>query len=225
MTLLNLTLATDFNPRATFGASQFSLDLRPYLSAAQLGNLTWDRIITCAGAASVQVHHLGPFRKAVATYSARPEVGQVSLFRRTVWEMAREYKEKMKNDVNGSIRDWMACNLVGSDIEDFITSSLPRIGHLISDTYLVSNLGAFSSHQKDVVAKGGTKPDWTIEDMQFSAAATNGNVGSRGVTFNVAGIAGGDTIINASYEEGIMHRETVKEILDRAIEKLDWLLN
>ncbi|KFY46455.1 hypothetical protein V495_02484 [Pseudogymnoascus sp. VKM F-4514 (FW-929)] len=225
ITLLNLTLATDFYPRATFGASRISIDLRPHLPVAKFGDMAKASIIMNAAAGSVHVHYLEPFREAVAIYSdPNQDVGKPSLFRRTVWKMVRKYKINMDGDIDGSIRDWMACTLVGNNIEDFITSSLPRIGHLISETYLVSNLGPFSSHPKGVATKGSTNGNWTIDDMQFSAAATNGNIGSRGVIFNVAGVAGGDTVINASYEDGIVRRETVEAILDRALEKLDWLL-
>ncbi|KAK4062905.1 hypothetical protein Trihar35433_8700 [Trichoderma harzianum] len=225
-TLLNLTLAADFYPQAMFGASRFAFDLRPYLPAAQFGDLVRSNVIMNAAAGSAHIHYLEPFRKAVAIYSgSNDEASKVSSFRSAVWQLVREHKTKMDGDIYGSIRDWMAGTLIGNTIEDFMTTSMPRIGHFTSDTYLVSNLGSFSSTPKGFATKGDAKETWTINDMQFSAAATNGNVGSRSLVINVAGVAGGDTVINVSYEDGIIDRETVDAILEKAMEKLDWLLD
>ncbi|KAL6696978.1 hypothetical protein J3F84DRAFT_407715 [Trichoderma pleuroticola] len=218
-------VSTDFYPQAKFGASRFAFDLRPYLPSAQFGDLVRSNVIMNAAAGSAHVHYMEPFRKAVAKYSGSNEKpDRVSLFRSTVWQLVREHKAKMDGDIYGSIRDWMAGTLIGATIEDFVTSSMPRIGHFIGDTYLVSNLGPFSSTPKGVATTGDANETWTIDDMQFSAAGTNGNVGSRSLVLNIAGVAGGDTIINASYEDGIMDRETVDAILQKAMEKLDWLL-
>ncbi|KAL7907403.1 alcohol acetyltransferase [Trichoderma velutinum] len=225
-TLLNLTLAADFYPQATFGASRFAFDLRPYLPPAEFGDLVRNNVIMNAAAGSAHIHYMEPFRKAVAKYGGpNGEVGKVSSFRSTVWQLVREHKSKMDGDIYGSIRDWMAGTLIGNTIEDFMTSSMPRLGHFTSDTYLVSNLGPFSSIPKGVATTGDAKETWTIDDMQFSAGATNGNAGSRSVVLNVAGVAGGDTVINVSYEDGIMNKETVDAIVQKAMEKLDWLLD
>ncbi|KKP02035.1 hypothetical protein THAR02_05870 [Trichoderma harzianum] len=225
-TLLNLTLAADFYPQAKFGASRFAFDLRPYLQAAEFGDLVRTNVIMDAAAGSAHIHYMEPFRKAVAKYnSSNDEVGKVSSFRSTVWQLVREHKSKMDGDIYGSIRDWMTGTLIGNTIEDFMTTSMPRIGHFTSDTYLVSNLGPFSSIPKGVATTGDAKEAWAIDDMQFSAAATNGNVGSRSLVLNVAGVAGGDTVINVSYEDGVIDRETVGAVLEKAMEKLDWLLD
>lgn len=225
-TLLNLTLAADFYPQARFGASRFAFDLRPYLPAAEFGDLVRTNVIMNAAAGSAHIHYMEPFRKAVAKYnSSNDQVGKVSSFRSTVWQLVREHKSKMDGDIYGSIRDWMAGTLIGNTIEDFMTTSMPRIGHFTSDAYLVSNLGPFSSIPKGVATTGDAKEAWAIDDMQFSAAATNGNVGTRSLVLNVAGVAGGDTVINVSYEDGVIDRETVGAVLEKAMEKLDWLLD
>lgn len=225
-TLLNLTLAADFYPQAVFGASRFAFDLRPYLPSARFGDLVRSNLIMNAAAGSAHIHYLEPFRNAVAKYGGSGDkAGKVSLFRSTVWQLVRQHKSKMDGDIYGSIRDWMAGTLIGNTIEDFMTTSMPRIGHFTSDTYLVSNLGPFSSTPKGITTTSDAEETWTINDMQFSAAATNGNVGSRSLVLNVAGVAGGDTVINVSYEDGIIDRETVDAILEKAMEKLDWLLD
>ncbi|UNI22189.1 hypothetical protein JDV02_008100 [Purpureocillium takamizusanense] len=218
VTVFNVTLSTDFYPNALVGASRVAIDLRSHLPLQEAGALAPSGIIMNAAAAAVQLHWLPSYRQN----RAKDHQGGLSSNHETIWRLAQNYKKGMSSGLNGCIRDWIASKLVGPDLEDFTETSLPMIGHMVGDTYLVSNLGSIAGRQQGVRAGDGEQ-GWAIDEMQFSAAATNGHAGSRSITLNIVGVAGGDTLINASFEDGMMRKEVVDAILDRTMMRIDQL--
>jgi hypothetical protein len=51
----------------------------------------------------------------------------------------------------------------------------------------------------------------------------NGTI-SYNISINVAGVEGGDTVINASYEDGIIAEDMVYDILEGALERMEAIL-
>ncbi|GJN72434.1 peroxidase family protein [Purpureocillium lilacinum] len=221
VTMLNLTLSTDFYPSALIGASRVAFDLRSHLSLSGVADISPNGIIMNAAAAAVQLHWLPKYKRDGAV----DDQGLLPCHNEAIWQLARTYKKDMDAGVHGCIRDWMASKLVGPDLEDFTETSLPMIGHMVSDTYLVSNLGSIAGRQHGVSLRTrATKEGWAIDEMQFSAAATNGHAGSRSFALNIVGVADGDTIINASFEKGMVSKEMVDAILDRTMMRIERLL-
>lgn len=94
-------------------------------------------------------------------------------------------------------------------------SYFPVLGGHLNNSIQLSNLGVFATE-----ANSGP---WKIDDMSFSAATVNGNL-SYNISLNVVGVEGGDTVINASYEDGILTEDMVYGILEATFERIEAIL-
>lgn len=220
ITMLMVTLANDYNPEAIIGASRFSLDVRSHLPIpiSDFGGGTPNgSFINCSSGAG-QVCRLGPYRRMVRACTVDKIGNKIHNLNTTqAWKLARDHKAWMSDISDSAIRALLAGESMGQDLDDFVNKILPMVGTLLSPTFLVSNLGVFQSSGAD---EGTERTRWRIVDVQFSAAATNGQQGSQGLIFNVAGTEGGDTVITAAYEEGILSREMAQSVLDTTVERL-----
>ncbi|KAH7117490.1 hypothetical protein EDB81DRAFT_848291 [Dactylonectria macrodidyma] len=134
--------------------------------------------------------------------------------------LGQEYRVSINKAFEGTqpplAATFRAANSVSDDLEGMLSSNFPALGLHLKNSIQVSNLGAFSTGDQ-----GGR---WKIEDISFSASAVNGNI-SYNIAFNVAGVEGGDdTVICASYEDGILTKEMVSGILEAALEKMEAIL-
>ena len=216
ITMLTVVLATEFYPEARFGATRWNFDLRPMLPMSRIGGGTENGTFVNASGSWTCWHRLGPFQRVV-TKGKGKEIRSLNI--EAVWDLVRSYKEEMTSALSGkAIRNWIAVKHLGTDLEDVVQNAFPSSTGSFKPTFSVSNIGVFPG--------GGTKTEkrtigpWAIDDAQFSAGAMNGPQGTRGAVFHVAGVQGGDSVINATFAEGMMPREMVEKILERAVARI-----
>ncbi|KAH6981078.1 alcohol acetyltransferase [Ilyonectria sp. MPI-CAGE-AT-0026] len=227
--MLLATFSVDLFPQEKVGCSRYAFDIRPYIRMPRLGGvLASDGVMMNAVGGSFHTHWLGYYRSIVTKHSDKSgKLDHIpSVNAETTWKLARSYRRSMlKHIPNKFMRSWMAGTLLGGDLESFVNKALEGMGRVTSKSFLVSNLGAFTVQMSGATGEEQIEqPRWGIEDMQFSAATVNGNVGSRGFVFNVAGVRGGDTVVNVSYEEGVVSRGQAEDLLELTMDKIESLL-
>ncbi|VUC28434.1 unnamed protein product [Clonostachys rosea] len=226
MTMLMLVMSTDYNSEARIGSTRFALDMRPHLPVApeELGGGTrHGTIFNCTSgmARASRIRKYRSIAKDLNKVDTRSEKRAYDVDEERLWELTRKYKQWMTEQTEPAVRAVRASINMNSDLEHVLNRIMPFAGTVLSSTTLVSNLGMFrpgAALSPSNTSSSG--PGWTVSEVQFSAAATNGLQGSQGPIFNVSGLKGGDTIINAVFEESIISREEVQEILDTTIAKL-----
>ncbi|KAF7550779.1 hypothetical protein G7Z17_g5476 [Cylindrodendrum hubeiense] len=227
--MLLATFSVDLYPQEKVGCSRYAFDIRPYIRMPKLGGiLAGDGVMMNGVGGSFHTHWLGNYRRIVSKHSDKS--GKLDdilcVDAEATWKLARYYRRSMQKHIPSKfMRSWMAGTLLGGDLESFVSKALESMGKVTSKSFLVSNLGAFTVQATGVTAEG-QKPQqqWRIDDVQFSAATVNSNVGSRGFVFNVAGVKGGDTVVNVSYEEGVVSRGNAEDLLELTMDKIESLL-
>jgi hypothetical protein len=215
-------LANDFYPDAIMGCSGVPCDIRKFLPMSKIGGGTKaGTIMQATGGLNIQ-HWLSPYKRTV--------VGDWTTLesKRSAWDLARAYKATADKHINdGSmVRIWKSTTTLSSDLEDIVDKTFPAIGNVTRNEFGVSNLGAYSNDKMETDHEiDAEKPRWTIEDMQFSVASANGNLASKGVKFSIAGVKGGDTVINMCYVEGIVTREMAEGLLRGIMSRIDVLVS
>lgn len=208
-TLIQITLATDVYPKAKFGFSRQAVNIRPLLkfnpgpdvfmnAASDYGRVQW----------------LGKYRKAGSNASS----SLVQLDAHLTWKLASQYKASMSKSIAARkpLQDFLTGKLLGGDDEDFGT--FYGLGLYQNNSFLMSNIGTFEP--KEDMQDGG----WSIQDVGFSAGAIRAALGDVGPSFNIASMKAGDCVISATYEDGVLRDEMVRDILDRVHKRLKLLL-
>jgi hypothetical protein len=224
ITMLMVVLSMDYNRKAWIGSTRFALDMRPHLPLSQpeLGGGTELGTMFNCTSGMARVSRLAKYRRLVEQIdcsSADNEKNAYKVHSAGIWELTRQYKAWMTKETIPAVRAVRSSKTMSSDLEHVLYNIMPFAGTVLTSTSLVSNLGVFSGGADDL----STQPiqqQWSISDIQFSAAATNGRQGSQGPIFNVSGIRGGDTVINAAFEDGIISRQEVQSILDTVISRI-----
>jgi len=211
--LITTALATDAYPDATLGFSRWAVDMRPLLRAPPAGATVMD---AAGGLDAAQ--WLGAFRRAAGHTTPRRAVNAAAL-----WGSVRTYGARIRATMAGpaprAISAARSCDLLGSDLEDVLEQAFPSMGLHLRNSFSVSNLGAFSGQ----AGEGDVNGPWRIEDVQFSAGATDGTYSHNGIVFNVAGVKGGETVINAVWEDGALKKEMVEGVMKSVAEMMDAL--
>lgn len=224
--LINLVLATEHYPASKRGLSFCAVDLRPILLAPPRTHRKAARDIMNGSTSIMQVHQLDSIRRAgspaaasasAATSTSLPSRNLVDAD--AIWEPVQEYGTRLREFREGplpaAVKTALECKIIGEDVEDMLQRGMPALGLLMTNGFLVSNLGPFSS------APGWGC--WRVTDIQFSSAATHRSSGVSGIVFSVAGVKDGDTIINASYEDGALTQESVEALLRSVVAKMEYL--
>lgn len=219
-TMFLVTFTADIFPNAVVGLSAVAYGIDKYINMPQLEGIERrDGVISNLAGGVQQAHFVGKYRKAMVE---TPKTGQKEIDTATAWKLVQEYGQMMQEQMpNRAMRCWIGCELVKTDLEDFVAEGLPSLGSLMKMTFGNSNLGVFSADNGE--EKGANKA-WKVDDFQWSVAATNGTQSSRGFKFSVAGAKGGDTVINMSYEEGIVSREMAEEVLRLTMNKIEAMI-
>lgn len=223
-TMLTIVLATEFYPTVKICVSRFVYDLRRQLPMDKIEGGTKNGIIFNATAGGGVRKSLGPFRKAIPFKEGKnPKIMSVRdapIEATVVWPLVRSYKQTMTKLMYGSsIRLWASWRLLPATLEGFLDQVYSTLNLTLPPTHFVSNLGTFSAGPVAGEKDGGTKR-WRITDSQFSVGVTNGNIGSRGPIFSACGVKGGDTVIHAACEEGVVTKEEARDILERVMHRI-----
>lgn len=225
MTMLTVVLGTEFYPKAKAGFSRYSYDLRKHLPMEQIGGGTENGVIFNASSGGQHFHRLGTFRKAIPFQAGNAKISSIRdapLDASVVWPLAKEYKKTMTEMMNDrGIKLWYSGEMMSPSLEDFVGQPFTTMGAVLPATYHVSNLGPFSAGSGTPTEKSDREPKtWKITDTQFSVAPTNGNLGTNGIIFSLAGVRGGDAVVHATYEEGVVTRERAQDIVDRVMSRI-----
>ena len=215
--MLTATLATDYYPKAIWGASRYSTQLRPWLDLKKLGGSTPAGVVAnCAGGTQF-MERLQPYRRILVTES---DQSRSRINAEVAWDLVRNYRKCLPPDYGPHLlRQWKGGNRMGDDLDNQMATTFP-IFRAFTPTCLVSNMGPFSVAMEGESLEDIKPRTWTIDDMQFSAGPTNGRVGSNGPLFSIAGVRGGDTVINAGFQESVIPRARVEDMLNKVVEKI-----
>lgn len=215
-----VTFTADIFPNAVVGLSAFAYAIDKHINMPQLEGIERrDGVMTNLARGAQQAHFLGKYRKAMVENA---KTGQREIDTAAAWKLVQEYGQMMQDQMpNRGMRCWIGCELVKTDLEDFVAEGLPSLGSLMKMTFGNSNLGVFSAENGE---EQGANTAWKVDDFQWSVAATNGTQSSRGFKFSVAGVKGGDSVINMSYEEGIVSREMAEEVLRLTMNKIEAMI-
>lgn len=215
-TLIQVTLAADIYPEAKFGFSRLAVNLRPLLRVDPGRD-----VFTNAVSAYYRTQRLVKYR-ACAKVPLSPRESEsnhsISLDAPAVWELAKAYKQDLNNSMYKSgtvMQDFLVCKILDGDMEDV---SFYGHGLYQNNSFLISNLGVFEPRE-DMVDGG-----WSVKEVAFSAAAIRATLSDFGVVFDVASANGGDCLISATYEEGVLKDEMVKEVLRAVLARLNLLI-
>lgn len=230
ITMLLVTQGKDYNPDATYGAPRISANIWQHLPKVLTeGGVksTAGTMMNCSSGVG-KIERIDQYRKADRTVrGAVDKLGErpaYELDSKEIWRLSKRNKAWITDTTDYSMRAMMTGGGIGLDLEDFVSKSMPLIGVGLSPTFLVSNVGPFSPEANGVDASKLGSGEWSISDLIFSAAPTNGRQGTHGPIFSVAGLKGGDTVITASYEDGVLEREAAQEILDATVARLEALV-
>ncbi|KAF3807015.1 hypothetical protein GCG54_00007269 [Colletotrichum gloeosporioides] len=226
MVLVTGTLAADHYRKAKVGFTRYAVDMRPVCDFEDLA-AGQGKMLNLA-ASVPEKERLGKYRKVLPTMFSGDGIQQSRAYLDTkeTWKLVRDYGKRMqkfrKGGTNSKLcKSWLSGNTMGPTLEEFVNKSLPSMNVVMQNSFSVSNLGALKA---TTVSAGGEEPAVRIEDVQFSTASPHGAVGYHGIVFNVAGMAGGDTVINACTEAGMAPDGLVRSVLDGVMARIDTLL-
>lgn len=212
-------LATDRYPDAKLGLLFCALDMRPVYPKNET---LFGRIIQCSGGSGHLTwvsEYQKIFRHSSKSLSKIGSYAERDVDVELAWKLIKRYHESLKKQVNPDdpkiLKNMRAGNTTAPYLEDTQSTQFPALGFHARNAFQVSNLGIFSTTQED-------EGPWKIDDMSFSTATVNGNL-SVPLNINVIGIQGGDLVINASYEDGILSEDLVSEILEGVVGKMEAL--
>ncbi|KAN0095535.1 Alcohol acetyltransferase [Hyaloscypha variabilis] len=215
-TLIQVTLAVDIYPKAIFGFSRVAVNLRPLLKVDPGRD-----VFANAVSAYYRVQTLSKYRACAKKQSphANPASSQgISVDAPRVWALAKAYKQHLTHATYKSgtvMQDFIVCKILEGDIEDV---SFYGHGLYQNNSFLISNLGVFEPRE-DMVDGG-----WSIKDIGFSAGTIRAALGDFGIVFDVASVKGADCLISATYEQGVLKDEMVKEVLVALLARIKLLV-
>jgi hypothetical protein len=229
LTMLTIVPGSEFFPTAKLGVSRYSYDLRAHLPMDKIEGATKNGIMFNASSGGQHPHRVANFRKAIPFEAGKnPKISTVRdapIDAGFVWPLVKSYKEEMRKMTHGrGARLWFSAKILPSTLEGFVGQVWDALNRTLPPTYHVSNLGAFTADPVTGEKNDGPKT-WSITDMQFSVGPTNGNIGSKGVIFSVAGVKGGDTVIHGNFEECVVSKDVAQDIIDRVTARIYELVN
>ncbi|KAH7140296.1 alcohol acetyltransferase [Dactylonectria estremocensis] len=202
------TLACDYYPEAKVGISNCSLDMRSLYPQEEDGG----RLLQCAGGTS-KLTWLDRYRQVYRSESS--EKGHIIMDIDRAWQLVKDYRAAIVKAIEGKeppvLVTFRAGNAMADDLEGMLKSTFPALGLHLNNCVQVSNLGSFSAAEQN--------GQWKIHDMSFSASTVNGNI-SYNLAVHVAGVEGGDTVVNVSYEYGIFTEEMITGVLEGALGRI-----
>lgn len=216
-TVMLMTLANDFYKDATLGCTRIAIDLRPELEASKIGGGTDAGVMFNGTGGCINHHWFAPYRRVMGEEGEKG----TPMDRNAVWDLVRQYKTLIKKEMGHKLTiNAFISELGPPDLEDVVEKMLPSMGDHVSQSTLISNIGAFTNPKSE-----SEKPlEWAVDDMQFSMGTMNGTIGTHGLNFVIGGVKGGDTTINVGYEEGVVTRDFSRDVIEAVMAKIDTLI-
>ncbi|KAK1981809.1 hypothetical protein LZ30DRAFT_792802 [Colletotrichum cereale] len=220
------TLATDFYPAAEVGFTRYAVDMRA-TGCFETRSEDEGKLLNLA-ASLPELERLKKYRQAFPKSASQGEK-QLALTAtvdaKAVWALVQDYGRRMKESCAGGeeshlYKSWISGNALGPSLEEF-AAKLPTMGLFMHNSFSISNLGALQAVPRGLNVE---EPVVKIEDVQFSAGPVQGAVGYHGIVFNVAGAAGGDTVINACTEKDVAPDGMPQAVVDGLMARIDALL-
>lgn len=217
-TMLLTTLSADYYPKAWIGGTRFSRDLRPQLPMEKFGSVPSAGALTNLNTGGSKAHTLGKFRKVATNGGEANKLGEIryAVDKELAWKLTREQKRHMDDTLEAHIGGMMSIDS-GEDLEAFVSERMSMMGIALRYSMLISNIGPFPGPIK------GTEGEWSVTDTQFSAGSVHTGQCTNGIIFDVAGIKGGDTVVNATWVDGITSRDMVEGLLAATLGRLEAL--
>ncbi|KAK1999392.1 hypothetical protein LX36DRAFT_483426 [Colletotrichum falcatum] len=220
------TLATDFYPDAEVGFTRYAVDMRA-TGCFETQSEDEGKLLNLA-ASLPELERLKKYRQAFSKPASRgrkQEAPAAAVDAEAAWALVQDYGRRMKESCAGGedsqlYKSWIVGNALNPSLEDF-AAKLPTMGLFMQNSFSISNLGALQAAPQ---GSNVEEPVVKIEDVQFSAGTTQGAVSYHGIVFNVAGAAGGETVINACTEKGVTPDGMPQAVLDGLVARIDALL-
>ncbi|KXH26771.1 hypothetical protein CSAL01_00317 [Colletotrichum salicis] len=220
------TLAADFYPHAEVGFTRYAVDMRA-TGCFDTTSPDEGKLLNLA-ASLPEPERLKKYRQAFSASSSvgdKPKGLTATVDSKVAWDLVRDYGRRMVESRSGGdesylYKAWISGNALGPSLEEF-AEKLPSMGLFMQNSFSVSNVGCLKTAPPSL---GLEEPVVKIEDVQFSAGPVQGAVGYHGIVFNVAGVAGGDTVINACTEGGMAPEGMVEAVLDGVMARVNALL-
>ncbi|KAJ5901883.1 Alcohol acetyltransferase [Penicillium taxi] len=200
--LFQVTLATDFYPKAKISCSQLVVDARRFLPIQGRKNT-----ISNCGTSLPSYDWLSESRKAGQTLDDKGSLIWNLVQKRHAY-MMEDFRKKIPNCVKGLV----SIELVGEDEEDYF-SSLPRYVLSLDKLYSISNLGVFDPSKSD------SSGPWSISHLEFSAGANQAGV-TTSLIISVIGVKDAATVIHTSYAKGSLPDEFGHSLLKKVEKRL-----
>jgi Alcohol acetyltransferase len=225
--IITCTLAADYYPKAKIGICRYTVDLRPLFRKEELDSQSGAALNLVSG--DFALSWLDKYRRAVeptSSENANPTSPNDDAER--IWALVKRFDkriQKSRKEPNPRAKQnfWAGnTKALGSDLEDLVSKSIPAMASQQQNSFNVSNLGSFSpqlEHSSDLAKD--SKDSWKIEDVQLS---TGGSAGHHGILFGLVGLKGGDTVINASWEDGMMPDDMCYNIIAASMARLESLI-
>lgn len=223
-TLILVTLAVDLYPNATFGFSRLAVSVRHLLKSRPGKD-----VFTNAASMHYLPTRLKKFQSAGGSSSKssenkeNPFIPQYSVDGLRLWGLAREYKKgvsKFVGEKGHALQDFMAGKYLGEDDEE--VTKRWALGLFQGNSFVLSNLGVFDPIKE--VKEAPRDEEWSIKEIHFSTAAIKAGLCDFPVAINVASLKGGQCVIAASFEKGILSEAIVGKLLAGIRGRLDVLV-
>ncbi|KAF4996036.1 hypothetical protein FDECE_12604 [Fusarium decemcellulare] len=221
LTMLMCTVACDYYPNAKVGISNCAIDTRPVYPQDKPGSKS-GKLLQCSAGVR-KLPWLDNYRRVFSSQTAedlrRQGEKKTGIDVDGAWELVRGYRASIMKALEGkeapAVVIFKASNGVSPDLEGMLKQNFPAMGLHLNNCVALSNLGSFSVPDQ--------QGPWKVDDMSFSAAPVHGNI-SYEISIHVSGAEGGDTVINASYQDGVLTEEMVSGILNGALTRMEALL-
>jgi len=212
-TLIQVTLATDAYPNAKIGFSRLAINIRPLLRTDPGRD-----VFTNAASQYARKQFLGKYRAAGRTTSAETRRTEVEVDKSLTWKLAAKYKREMNRSLSSRkpLQDFLTGKLFGEDNE--AVGMFTGLGLYQNNGFLISNLGVFEP--KEGMVDGG----WSVTDVGFSAGEIRAALADAGIIFNISSVKGGDCLVVATHEKGVINDEMVENVLEAIMKRLKLLL-
>ena len=206
-------LADEHYPKALLGGSYCATDMRGVYPKTTPGS---GQLLSCGGGGGHMLR-LGRYRGTFGQAGDKKKDAARDIDVERIWELTKEYRRWMNTAMAGNspqaLEIYRINNAGSVYLEDMVSQMLPALGWYQRAVFNVSNLGAFAPGEP-------RDASWKIDDVNFSAAAVHGSISYK-MCVNIAGVKGGDTVLNACFEEGVLSREMVDSVLREAVERME----